>query len=118
MKHVTYSDKSLLIGDEAADLLMEYAAEVARAHTADTVNLKAYGSDGNAVVATFLLGQGSPLMAETANGDIPEPDNSAAIGYMRDRLRLLTSPPAASAVGPAEFDPDDFDSFETTTGER
>src|ERR1700712_4210183 len=76
MKHVTYSEKSMLVGNEAADLLLEYAAAVSKIHTADTVNINALGSDGNNVEATFLLGEGAPLMAETATTDVEEPDNS------------------------------------------
>jgi hypothetical protein len=117
MKHVTYAEKSMLIGDEAADLLIEYAAAIVRAHTADTVDLNAIGSDGNAVRATFLLGEGAPLMAETASADIEEPDNSLPIVYMRDHLRLLESPPVVMAIEPG--DPEDFeadDDFATQGG--
>lgn len=95
----------MLVGDEAADLLIQYAAAIIRVHTADTVDLKAIGSDGNAVEATFLLGEGAPLMAETASADIEEPDNSGPVEYMRARLRLLSSPPVVMAVEPSEFEP-------------
>ena len=40
MKHVTYSDKSLLVGDIAADLLMRYAAALANTNGADTVDIR------------------------------------------------------------------------------
>jgi hypothetical protein len=112
MKHVTYSDKSMLIGTEAADLLLEYAAAVIKVHTADTVKLKAIGSDGNMVEATFLLGEGAPLMAETANTEVEEPDNAASITYMREHLQLLTSPPMVMAIEPSEFDPADLGDYE------
>jgi hypothetical protein len=66
--------------------------------------LKAIGSDGNIVEATFLLGEGAPLMAETATAQIEEPDNSEPIDYMRTRMRLLKSPPVVMAVEPSEID--------------
>jgi hypothetical protein len=109
MKHVTYAEKSMLIGTEAADLLMDYAAAVARNHSADTVRLKAIGHDGNSVEATFLLGQGSPLMAETATTDVEEPDNADPVAYMREHLRLLESPPVVMSMEPADFESQDFD---------
>ena len=112
MKHVTYAEKSMLMGTEAADLLLEYAAAVIRVHSADTVELKAIGSDGNSVEATFLLGEGAPLMVETASTDVQEPDNSAAIAYMRERLHLMTSPPVVMAVEPGDFDSDGMDDFD------
>jgi hypothetical protein len=75
MKHITYGDKSLLIGDEAADVLLEYAAVLGQHNTADDMVVHALGSDGDDVDATFLLGQGAPLMAETSTTRTPEPDN-------------------------------------------
>jgi hypothetical protein len=47
MQHVTFADKSLLVGDDAALLLLEYAAAVAGNDEGDTVMLNAIGSDGD-----------------------------------------------------------------------
>ncbi|WP_285113704.1 hypothetical protein [Leifsonia sp. fls2-241-R2A-40a] len=92
MRHVTYADQSLLIGDEAADLLMRYATALGQSGGADAVTLRALGSDGNDVDATFLLGPGSVLMVETANTETPEPDNLAVTAYLRERVDALTRP--------------------------
>jgi hypothetical protein len=98
MKHVTFADKSLLVGDEAADLLMEYATLVASSGDADRVNLRAFGSDGQEVIATILLDQGTPLMAETSHSSMVEPDNAEAMEYLRERIRLMTSPRLAGPI--------------------
>jgi hypothetical protein len=95
MMHLTYSDKALLVGDEAAHLAIEYAAALARSGDADTVTLTAYGADGDKVEATLLLDQGAPFMGESTHSDLPEPDNSEAVAYMKHRLDLLESPPHA-----------------------
>jgi hypothetical protein len=116
MKHVTYAEKSMLMGTEAADVLMQYAAAIARAHSADTVDLNAIGTDGNSVQATFLLGEGAPLMAETASTDVEEPDNADSVDYMKSRLRLLSSPPTVMAIDPSEFDPNDFEDIQRLDG--
>lgn len=98
MKHITYAEKSLLVGDLAADTLLEYAALLARLHSADTVNLKAMGVEGNDVIATFLLDTGAPLMAETTRSSMPEPDNAEAIAYMQTQImRLSAQPPVTPA---------------------
>jgi hypothetical protein len=89
MKHVTYADKSLMVGDDTADMLLQYAARLASAGVADTIDVHAISSDGDEVVATFLLGEGAPLMAETTNSTLPEPDNSEAVELMTDRLARL-----------------------------
>lgn len=82
MKHVTAVEKSLLVGDSAADTLAEYAAHVARLGTGDTVQLQAVGIDGNEVVATFVLNSGTPLTIESTESKIPEPNNADAVAYM------------------------------------
>ena len=101
MKHVTYGDKSVLVGDRAADLLVEYAAAIARRGDADHVTLSALGPDGHDVEVTFLLNVGATLVIETANTKQPEPENSAAEADMRRKLELLENPPSAKPVEPA-----------------
>jgi hypothetical protein len=93
MKHITFSDKSLLVDDEAADLLLEYAALLASRASADTVDLVGIEPNGNEVTATFLLDAGAPLMAESTNATMTPPANTEAITYMRERIMLLSSPP-------------------------
>jgi hypothetical protein len=80
MKHITFGDKSLLVGDAAADALLEYGAFLTGAAKGDTVEVQAISSDGNEATATFLLGPGVTMMAETAHTSLPEPDNTAALG--------------------------------------
>jgi hypothetical protein len=92
MKHVTYGEKSLLIGDDAADLVMEYASALANEGASDIVRLNAFGADGDEVVATLLLGQGAPLMAETSTTSLTGLDNTEAVEYMRDKLEQLADP--------------------------
>jgi hypothetical protein len=102
MKHLTMGEKSLLVGDEAADLLIEYAALLATYSRGDSVKLHAVDGDGDEVIATFLLNQGITLMAETTNSSLPEPDNSETVAYLRERIERLTSPPAAPMDAPGD----------------
>ena len=55
MKHVTFGDKALLMGDDAADALLEYARLLSDTDAADSVTLRAISPDGNTVEASFLL---------------------------------------------------------------
>jgi hypothetical protein len=98
MMHLTFDEKSLLLGDEAANQVVEYAAALARAHSADTVRLTAYGADGDKIEATLLLDEGAPLMIETSNTDLPEPDNDATLGYIRERMAQLSVSPNAVPI--------------------
>lgn len=86
MKHLTMADKSLLVGDEAADTLMEYAALIAQTGGGDSVSLRAIGTDGAEVEATFLLNSGTVVISETTPSVVPEPDNRVAVAEMRKRI--------------------------------
>jgi hypothetical protein len=109
MKHLTFADKSLILGDDAAELVVKYAAALARAQSADTVTLAAYGADGGSVEATLLLDQGAPLMIESNNSDLPEPENGAVVEYMRARIGQLSTPLRAM---PVQSDDDSMSEFE------
>jgi hypothetical protein len=106
MKHLTVESKDLLIGDEAADALTEYAALVAKQGTGDRVDIHAFSSDGDEVVATIVLSGGTTLLVETAHNTLPEPDNTEAIAYMHGKIREAASPP------PVQPD-SDFEAYET-----
>jgi hypothetical protein len=109
MKHVTYADKSHLMGDGAADTLLEHARLLADNEHADTVTLTAISPDGNAVEASFLLTPSSVLMVESTNSDVAPPDNTNAIADMRDRIDAITHPLAAETESKAPCSQVDYD---------
>lgn len=111
MKHLTFADKSLLLGDVAADLLVEYTAALGNAQQADSVAVHAFGADGDEVEATLVLNQGAALMVESTHTSLPEPDNEDAIEQMRRGLIRLTSPAKAHPDLESEASPmmDSFD---------
>lgn len=92
MKHVTYAEKALLVGDDAADTLLEYARVIADTGGADTVTLRAIGRDGNTVEASFLLSQSTDMMVESTNSDVEAPDNEQAVRDMRERITAIARP--------------------------
>lgn len=95
MKHVTFGEKSLLVDDETADWLLEYATALAVAGSSDHVTIDAVGSDGNAVSASFLLNSGTEMMTETANSNLVPPANPESVRYMKERTSALRDPPFA-----------------------
>ncbi|MDP3951976.1 hypothetical protein [Microbacterium sp.] len=100
MKHVTYGEKSLLMGDAAADTLLEYARLVADNQKADTVTLQSVSPDGNIVEASFLLSASTVLIVESTNSEMEPPDNAEAVAEMQDRIDAVTRPMAAPVDGP------------------
>jgi hypothetical protein len=114
MKHITYAEKSLLVGDAAADALLEYASALSSRGRGEQVTVRAISSDGDEVEATFLLGAGAPLMAETTHNSFPEPDNSATVDSIREELRRMEHPEPVTGSDPAHDSGDyiDFDAFQ------
>jgi hypothetical protein len=100
MKHVTFGDKSLFMGDDAADCLLEYSRLLADAARADTVTVRAIGSDGNTVDAAFLLNEASVLVIESTNSTVEPPGNDEAVQYMQERIDALQNPPEAQTEEP------------------
>lgn len=92
MKHVTFADKSLLMGDDAADTLLEYARVIAGRDQTDSVTLSSISSDGNTVDASFLLNAHSVLLIESTNSEVEPPDNAEAVRQMRRTIDLFTRP--------------------------
>jgi hypothetical protein len=101
MMHITFADKSLLTGDDVADLLVEYTAVLAEVGQADSIAVVAYGSDGQKVTAKFALSEGAAILAESTETDLPDPDNAEAEAYLREQIlsrrpRRPVSPKAES----------------------
>lgn len=92
VKHLIFANKSLLLDDDSADLLAEYAAALGDNDSADSVEVRALGPDGNEVDVTFVLNSRSELVVESTNTSVEPPRNSAAVEYMRSALERLVSP--------------------------
>ncbi|MCU1404421.1 MAG: hypothetical protein JWQ43_724 [Glaciihabitans sp.] len=92
MKHVTFAEKSLIMGDEVTELLLRYTVLLSKNGSADTVEVAAVGADGGEVMATLVLDMGSALMAESVVTSQPEPDNTVAIAYVRSRIDAFDRP--------------------------
>lgn len=95
MKHLTFSDKSLLVDDATADAIIDYAALLTQHQSGDAVGLHVFGSDGDETDAKILLGPGASIMVETAHTSLPGPDNAEALAYVRQKMAELTARPSA-----------------------
>jgi hypothetical protein len=100
MKHVKYADKALLVDDDTADALIEYARVLADNGGADTVTLRAISPDGNTVEATFLLNGSTVLMIESTNSEVSPPRNDDITAELRDRIAAIDRPASAEAQSP------------------
>jgi hypothetical protein len=102
MKRINYGEISYLVGDDVADLLVRYTARLSSTGGADAVEINVLGPDGNPEVATFALGPGIIMAAETTRSELEEPDNSAAVTHMQGEIERI----ARALVAP--MTPDDL----------
>ena len=111
MKQVTFASNSLLMGNDAADMLMEYARLIADSSRADSVTLSGISHEGDTVVASFLLNGSVSLMTESLNSAAEPPDNIAAMKDLQSRIDAISRPPRAYAHPTASWGHDvDYDS--------
>lgn len=112
MRHVSFGDKTLLMGDDIAQALVEYARVLGNESRADSVTVKAIGPDGNTVDVTFLLNAATMLVSESTNSGVEPPANDEAVRYIGESIERIRRPPAAQADSPfgdGMFEPDPFD---------
>jgi hypothetical protein len=109
MKDLTYADRTVLLGDDAADLIIQRSALLAETGHADSVTLNAIDHDGTVVSASFVLGSGTNVMAQSSNSPLPEPENHVGIEYMRERIRSIAEPSQASPQSEPPSSDNDFD---------
>jgi hypothetical protein len=93
VKHVWFGQKAIFLGDDAADALVAYAAHVAQLRTGDSVDMRGINTEGNEVTTTFLLNAGTTLTTETTSFNLTEPDNAAALEYIRGRIATFALDP-------------------------
>lgn len=98
MKHLTFADKDFLVGDALADAVLEYAAVLGETRSADSIDIRAIGADGDEIEATFFLSAGVPLVAETTRSSLPEPDNAETVAYIEARLAQHVAPATAQPL--------------------
>lgn len=89
MKHILFANKTVLVGDAAADALVAYGVALAANNAADNVEYTCIGADGGIVQVSFLLNAGSALVAESTPSNLPEPNNHAEVARIRERTAAL-----------------------------
>ena len=85
------------MGDDAADTMIEYAVALGRKDSADSVSLNVLDAQGEPHVVVFLVGPATMMTVESSTSTLEEPDNSAAIQAMNERIALTVPPPLTPA---------------------
>ena len=102
MKNLVYGESSWLVGDDAANAILEYTVLMAKDGAADTVDVNVLGPDGNSEMTTLVLGPATMIQAQTTRSQLQEPENFELIVYIRERLRSSTLPAQPLSSAPLE----------------
>ncbi|WP_426625685.1 hypothetical protein ACPPVW_06390 [Leifsonia sp. McL0607] len=89
MRRIEYAGGAFYTGDAIAEALLDYARELARNSTADTVFIPAQGIDGDMRRVEVLLGPASQLLSEPMSlvgAEITDEALVERIRHLSDRL--------------------------------
>ncbi len=91
---IVYAGRTFLAGQDVVTLLLDYSAALARAGSADNVQLRTIDPDGTIEEISLVVGVGIPILGETSHAVGPGPANGSAIEYLRGELERLNGGPA------------------------
>lgn len=98
---LTYAEATWLVGDDAAQAIIDYAVALGRTGSADSIEFAALGPQGALERVTFLIGPATMMTMESTDSTAEEPENSLAIATIRERLARIQPPsPVASTDRP------------------
>jgi len=100
MQEVSYAGGRFVTSDEVADALLSYAAALANAERAATIDVPAVAPDGPGVVKV-LVGPASQIVAEPIAQDGPELDASAFLDEVREAILRQQEKPRLPEQGSA-----------------
>ena len=109
MRYISYAETVFATDDRVAELLLEYAATLARSSSADTVTVPGRVGDGGVEAVSILVGPASQMTtwsdAEPFGVDVAD-----AVADLERRILLITRSigDSASQDGPAIDDFDDL----------
>jgi hypothetical protein len=89
MKQIRYGERTWLVGDTTADTLLDYAAALARADSAEHVSIQVLDINGAPEQLDLLIGPATMMTAEPAHDEFADPDNGAVEDSMRELTDVL-----------------------------
>jgi len=110
MRRIHYVDSSVVTGDAIAAAVLAYARELARADTADTVDIPVLLDEGGYGRAQLLVGPSSQLVVTESDADQDGVVDEAVVADLDARLRdLAARRPAGSGRAGVARVPLDFE---------
>ncbi|MFJ5000057.1 hypothetical protein ACIP5T_18035 [Microbacterium sp. NPDC088619] len=103
MQTIIYGGDAYLTGNEIADALLAYGRALGQEERAELVEIPVREPDGGVVMAKFLIGPASQIVAKEVPGKGPELEDPELVERLRTLTRGVESPTAA----PVDMSDDD-----------
>ncbi|SKA89749.1 hypothetical protein SAMN06295879_1221 [Agreia bicolorata] len=98
MKRILYSGGTVVTGDQVADAILEYASELARQESSDTLQVPSINDAGVLVHTQLLLGPASQFIVEEVETSTEDPVDLELVEKIREKTGHLQAPrPVASS---------------------
>lgn len=94
MKTVLYAGDSVVTGDDIADAVLRYAAALAGASQAATVDIPVLRPDGKVEHDTLLIGPASQILTQPGPRDVVEIEDPGLVADLDRRTAAVASPVA------------------------
>jgi hypothetical protein len=107
MKRILYSGGTIVTGDEVADAILEYASELARHDSSDTLDVPTLTDTGLAGHTQLLLGPASQFVVEEYETSSDDPIDDGLVDTIREKTSHLQAPkpiPSESTSGYPDLD--------------
>lgn len=112
MKSILYSGGIVVTGDRIADAVLEYASELARHESSDTVRIPTLNEAGESGLTQLLLGPASQFVVEEVDLPFDEPIDEVLLGAITEKTMHLQDPKPVASKDTIDY-PDIDDATET-----
>ena len=89
MKRITYAGGTIVTGDRLADIVLDYAAALARADLADHVRIPGLSPDERITEYDLLIGPASQFIAERVEIPVDDVVDDGIVSELEHRARMV-----------------------------
>lgn len=103
MKRILYSGGTVVTGDQVADAVLEYASELARQESSDTLNVPSVTEAGVLGHTQLLLGPASQFVVEEFESELDDPVDADLVESIREKTGHLQAPRPVASTNMSDY---------------
>lgn len=103
MKRILYSGGSVVTGSVVADAVLEYASELARQESSDTLQIPSVTESGTSGNTQLLLGPASQFVVEEVETSIVDPVDDDLVENIRTKTAHMQAPKPVAESSTSDY---------------